>query len=216
MRDRYRLGGIGNDELLAALVGFVQREHDLMSDLLAHLAELDERRLYLDLGVARSVPRTGGDVARADFWSSITSRPGRLGASRRSRICDCVVEPTTNTRRGATSARSSFRTRSPGGGRATARVQDDRRGQRRDADAMGSVETRRCGSVETLRRSSAKARRHGLGRGATPKAGTGRAGRVTIKNPGALPECPRVWAANYRLLRAVSSKIRLFSSAEEG
>jgi hypothetical protein len=50
MRDRYRLGGLGNDQLLATLSALVRREHDLMSDLLAHLAELDERRLYLDLG----------------------------------------------------------------------------------------------------------------------------------------------------------------------
>ena len=50
MRDRYRLGGVWNEELVAALSGLVQRENDLMSDLLAHLAELDERRLYLDLG----------------------------------------------------------------------------------------------------------------------------------------------------------------------
>jgi 5-methylcytosine-specific restriction endonuclease McrA len=50
MKDRYRLGGLGNDELLAALAGLVERENDLMSDLLAHLAELDERRLYLELG----------------------------------------------------------------------------------------------------------------------------------------------------------------------
>jgi hypothetical protein len=50
MQDRYRLGGLGNDELLAALAGLVRRENDLMSDLLAHLAELDERRLYLELG----------------------------------------------------------------------------------------------------------------------------------------------------------------------
>jgi HNH endonuclease len=50
MRDRYRLGGLGNDQLLAALSGLVRRENDLISDLLAHLAELDERRLYLDLG----------------------------------------------------------------------------------------------------------------------------------------------------------------------
>jgi hypothetical protein len=50
MKGRYRLGGLGNDELLAALSGLVRREHDLMSDLLAHLAELDERRLYLELG----------------------------------------------------------------------------------------------------------------------------------------------------------------------
>jgi hypothetical protein len=50
MRDRYRLGGLGHDQLLTALSGLVRREHELMSDLLAHLAELDERRLYLDLG----------------------------------------------------------------------------------------------------------------------------------------------------------------------
>jgi hypothetical protein len=50
MRDRYRLSGVGDDELLAALSALVRRENDLMSDLLAHLAELDERRLYLDLG----------------------------------------------------------------------------------------------------------------------------------------------------------------------
>src|SRR5450432_536968 len=50
MRERYRLGGLENDELLAALSALVQREHELLSDFLAHLAELDERRLYLDLG----------------------------------------------------------------------------------------------------------------------------------------------------------------------
>src|SRR5450432_412579 len=50
MRDRYRLGGVGNSELLAALSELVRRENDAMSDLLAHLAELDERRLFLDLG----------------------------------------------------------------------------------------------------------------------------------------------------------------------
>jgi hypothetical protein len=44
MQSRYRLGGLGNDELLAALAALVRRENDLMSDLLAHLAELDERR----------------------------------------------------------------------------------------------------------------------------------------------------------------------------
>src|SRR5450432_3738215 len=50
MRERYRLGGLENDELLAALSALVQREHELLSDFLAHLAELDERRLYLGLG----------------------------------------------------------------------------------------------------------------------------------------------------------------------
>ena len=50
MRDRYRLGGVGNEDLVAALSVLVRRENDALSDLLAHLAELDERRLYLDLG----------------------------------------------------------------------------------------------------------------------------------------------------------------------
>jgi hypothetical protein len=35
---------------MAALSVLVQLENDALSDLLAHLAELDERRLYLDLG----------------------------------------------------------------------------------------------------------------------------------------------------------------------
>jgi hypothetical protein len=50
MRDRYRLGGLENDELLAALSALMLRERELLSDFLAHLAELDERRLFLDLG----------------------------------------------------------------------------------------------------------------------------------------------------------------------
>jgi HNH endonuclease len=50
MSDRYRLVALGDDQLLAALSGLVRREQDLLSDLLAHLAELDRRRLYLELG----------------------------------------------------------------------------------------------------------------------------------------------------------------------
>ena len=50
MNDRYQLGGVGNDRLLAALSALVRRENDLLSDLLAHLAELDERGLCLELG----------------------------------------------------------------------------------------------------------------------------------------------------------------------
>jgi hypothetical protein len=50
MSDRYRLVALGNEQLVAALVGLVRRENDALSDLLAHLAELDERRLYLELG----------------------------------------------------------------------------------------------------------------------------------------------------------------------
>jgi 5-methylcytosine-specific restriction endonuclease McrA len=50
MSDRYRLVALGNDQLVGALAELVRRENDALSDLLAHLAELDDRRLYLDLG----------------------------------------------------------------------------------------------------------------------------------------------------------------------
>ena len=50
MNDRYGLGGLGNDQLLASLTALVQREDVMLSDMLAHLAELDERDLCLELG----------------------------------------------------------------------------------------------------------------------------------------------------------------------
>src|SRR5882724_1707831 len=50
MNDRYRLGGVANDRLLATLRALVGRENDLLAELLAHLAELDERQLCLELG----------------------------------------------------------------------------------------------------------------------------------------------------------------------
>ena len=50
MSNRYCLGGLGNEELLAGLSGLVKRADELLADLLAHLAELDERRLFLELG----------------------------------------------------------------------------------------------------------------------------------------------------------------------
>ncbi len=50
MKARYCLGRLGNEQLLAALQALVGEENELTSDLLAHLAELDERKLYLELG----------------------------------------------------------------------------------------------------------------------------------------------------------------------
>jgi hypothetical protein len=50
MTERYRLRSLGNRELLAALLGLVRRGNELTSDLLAHLAEVYERRLHLELG----------------------------------------------------------------------------------------------------------------------------------------------------------------------
>ena len=41
---------MGNDELLNALSSLVRRGNHLTSDVLAHLAEVDERRLHVELG----------------------------------------------------------------------------------------------------------------------------------------------------------------------
>ena len=50
MRERYCLSGLRDEELLGALSGLVKTGNALNADVLAHLAELDERRLYLELG----------------------------------------------------------------------------------------------------------------------------------------------------------------------
>src|SRR5258706_14864402 len=50
MRERCRLTGLGNSELLAGLSDLVRRCNELTGDVLAHLAELEERKLHLELG----------------------------------------------------------------------------------------------------------------------------------------------------------------------
>jgi hypothetical protein len=50
MSNRYRLGGLSDRELLAGLTAVVRRGNEAMAELLAHLAEVDERRLYAPLG----------------------------------------------------------------------------------------------------------------------------------------------------------------------
>ncbi|MET0792026.1 MAG: HNH endonuclease [Polyangiaceae bacterium] len=50
MNERYRLGGLEDGQLSTSLSGLVKRENDSLSDLLAHLAELDERQLCVALG----------------------------------------------------------------------------------------------------------------------------------------------------------------------
>jgi hypothetical protein len=50
MSNRFRLVGVENTELLAGLSRLVRRGNELTGDLLAHLAELEERRLHLQLG----------------------------------------------------------------------------------------------------------------------------------------------------------------------
>src|SRR3954452_2779378 len=48
----YRLKSLANDELLAGLSSIVLRRNQVTAEALAYLAELDERRLFLDLGFA--------------------------------------------------------------------------------------------------------------------------------------------------------------------
>ena len=50
MNDRYRLGALDDVQLLASLSALVKRENDSLSDLLAHLAELDRREVCVALG----------------------------------------------------------------------------------------------------------------------------------------------------------------------
>ena len=50
MSNQYRLVGLGNSELLAGLSALVRQSNVLTGRLLAHLVELEERKLHLELG----------------------------------------------------------------------------------------------------------------------------------------------------------------------
>src|SRR6185369_13179643 len=50
MSNQYRLVEVGNSELVAGLARLVQQNNSLTAQVLAHLVELDERRLHLELG----------------------------------------------------------------------------------------------------------------------------------------------------------------------
>jgi hypothetical protein len=52
MSNQYRLVELGNSELLAGLSELVQQSNALTAQVLAHLVELDERKLHLELGVS--------------------------------------------------------------------------------------------------------------------------------------------------------------------
>ena len=55
MSDRFGLLGVKNAELLAGLSRLVQRCSELTAEMLAHLAEIQDRRLHLQL-IFRSFP----------------------------------------------------------------------------------------------------------------------------------------------------------------
>src|SRR3954470_3967179 len=50
MGSRYRLVAVGNSELLAGLSALVRQSNVLTAQVLAHLVELEQRMLHLELG----------------------------------------------------------------------------------------------------------------------------------------------------------------------
>ena len=50
MSNQYRLVGLGNSELLAGLSELTRQSNVLIAQLLAHLVELEQRMLHLELG----------------------------------------------------------------------------------------------------------------------------------------------------------------------
>src|SRR5450432_385655 len=52
MRNRYQLVNVANTELVAGLAQLVRSGNELTAEVLAHLAELEERMLHLELGFA--------------------------------------------------------------------------------------------------------------------------------------------------------------------
>ena len=52
MRNRYQLVNVANAELVEGLAQLVRRGNELTAEVLAHLAELEERMLHLELGFA--------------------------------------------------------------------------------------------------------------------------------------------------------------------
>src|SRR3954470_6812485 len=50
MGSRYRLVAVGNSELLAGLSALVRQSNVLTAQVLAHLVQLEERMLHLELG----------------------------------------------------------------------------------------------------------------------------------------------------------------------
>jgi len=61
MNNQYRLAALGNSELLAGLSELARQSNALTAQLLAHLVELDERMLHLELGFS-SLLRTAWTV----------------------------------------------------------------------------------------------------------------------------------------------------------
>src|SRR6185295_16573747 len=97
MNDRYRLGGLEDDQLLAALSGLVRRENDSLSDLLAHLAELDERGLCIALGYPSLFA----------YWGSVNQR--RVGVSRPLGCAASILKPSVVSRTASCSSRCCAR-----------------------------------------------------------------------------------------------------------
>ena len=87
MRDRYRLEGLRDDQLLVALSAIVGEGNQVTADLLAHLAELDERQLYAELGFHPF----GCHEARPSLWAYCVESLGLCESSAGRRIAAARV-----------------------------------------------------------------------------------------------------------------------------
>lgn len=75
MRDRYRLQGLNDDELVVRLPKLAQRDRENTAELLAHMAELDARRLFDAMGF-RSMWEyclVGLGMCRTTAWRRLTA-----------------------------------------------------------------------------------------------------------------------------------------------
>jgi hypothetical protein len=87
VRDRYRLEGLRDDQLLAALSAIVGTSNQVTADLLAHLAEVDERQLYAELGFHTF----GCHEARPSLWAYRVESLGLCESSAGRRIAAARV-----------------------------------------------------------------------------------------------------------------------------
>jgi len=107
MSNLYRLVGVGNAELVAGLSKLVQQSNALTAQVLAHLVELDERRLHLELGfpslfaycvegLGMSEGTAGRRVTAARVCRRFPSAFERVGRSELHLCALCALAPHLN------------------------------------------------------------------------------------------------------------------------
>ena len=112
MSNLYRLVGVGNAELVAGLSTLVQQGNSLIARVLAHLVEIDERRLHLELGFASlfaycveglgmSEGAAGRRVAAARVWRRFPNAFERVARAELHLCALCALAPHLNEQNAA-------------------------------------------------------------------------------------------------------------------